>query len=283
MNFLNKLERKWGKYAIPSLMLYIMLGQTAVLLITLLTRNTFIVNWLYFEPQLILKGQIWRLVSFVFIPNTFSPIWFMFAAFLYYSIGSALEHVWGSFKFNVYYLLGMLFNMLGLIAVQLLFYPSDYTASLLYVSSYSSITFYLNLSLFLAYAVLFPDVQFLLYMIIPIKVKYLAYIDIAFLVFQFISSHAADRVLIAVSLLNFFLFFGSQLFKKHHLTPTQKNFRAAKKKELKQGPPIAVAFHKCTVCGKTELTDPDMEFRYCSKCNGAHEYCMDHLHNHEHL
>lgn len=280
MNFLDKLQRKYGKFAITNLMLYIMIGQTIVLFYSLLL-DTSLLNLLYFNPLLIMRGQIWRLFTFVFIPNTTSPIFFLFAAFLYYSIGSALEHTWGTFKFNVYYLLGMIFNMLGLLIVQLIFYRDDVSAYTFYLSTYSSITVYLNLSLFLAYAVLYPEVQFLLYGILPVKVKYLAAIDVIFLAYEFISGTMGNRVLVIVSLLNFLLFFGSKL-RNSRPTATQKQFKV-QQRELKQGPPIKVAFHKCSVCGKTELTDPDMEFRYCSKCNGNHEYCMDHLHNHTHI
>lgn len=280
MNFLDKMQRKYGKFAISNLMLYIMLGQAVVWAYTLLL-NLSLINLLYFNPILIMRGQIWRLFTFIFIPSTDSIIFFLFAAFLYYSIGSSLEHAWGTFKFNVYYLLGMIFNMLGLLVVQLIFYRDQTSANYFYASMYRSITLYLNLSLFLAYAVLYPNVQFMLYGILPIKVKYLALIDIILLASGFISGSAGDRVLVIVSLLNFLLFFGSKLLR---LRPnaTQKQFKTVQR-ELKQGPPIKVAFHKCTVCGKTELTDPDMEFRYCSKCTGNHEYCMEHLHNHPHI
>lgn len=280
MNFLSKIQRKYGKYAISNLMLYIIMGQTIVFFSTLL-MGTGLVNLLYFNPLLIIKGQIWRLVTFVFIPNTFQPIWFLFAAFLYYSIGSSLERTWGAFKFNIYYLLGMLFNMVGLLVVQLIFYQGTPAADYFYASMGTNITFYLNLSLFLAFAALYPNVEFLLYGILPIKVKYLAALDIIFLAYDFFGGDLGNRVLIIVSLLNFFVFFGQVLLKQKP-TSTQKQFKASKR-ELKSGPPIKVAFHKCTVCGKTELTDPDMEFRYCSKCSGNHEYCMDHLHNHTHI
>lgn len=280
MNFLDKMQRKYGKFAITNLMLYIMIGQTIVLFYSSLF-GLGLLNLLYFNPVLIMRGQIWRLFTFVFIPNTMSFIWFLFAALLYYSIGSALEHAWGTFKFNVYYLLGMIFNMLGLLIVQLIFYRGTVDALGFYSAMYSSITIYLNLSLFLAYAVLYPEVQFLIYGILPVKVKYLAAIDIVFLAYGFISGTVGERVLVIVSLLNFLLFFGGKLLHSRPTT-TQKQFKA-KQRELKQGPPIKVAFHKCSVCGKTELTHPDMEFRYCSKCNGNHEYCMDHLHNHQHI
>lgn len=281
MNFLDKMQRKYGRYAINNLMLYIIIGQVIVFFSYLLMGST-LLNWIYFNPLLIMRGQIWRLFTFIFIPNTFQPIWFLFAAFLYYSIGNTLERTWGAFKFNVYYLLGMIFNMLALLIVQLIFYRGIAPASYFYASMGTNITFYLNLSLFLAFAVLYPDMEFLLYGILPLKVKYLAAIDVVFLAYDFFVGSLGSRVLIVVSLLNFFIFFGSMLTRKRP-TATQKQFKAQQKREVKQGPPIKVAFHKCTVCGKTELTDPDMEFRYCSKCNGNHEYCMDHLSNHHHI
>ena len=269
MNFLNKLERKYGKYAINNLMLYILLGNGIIFLLDGLTGGM-ATEFAAFNWSLVLRGQIWRLFTFVFIPSSNSIIFFIFMAFLYYSIGNTLENVWGTFKFNVYYITGALFTIIALIIIQLI------TGR-----SYSGTSYYVNLSLFLAYAALFPNVEFLLYMIIPIKVKYLAFLDVALLLFDFVNGGIATKVLIVVSLLNFILFFGKYLTGKTTSTRTQKQFKQ-QKRELKQGAPIKVAFHKCAVCGKTELTDPEAEFRYCSSCNGNYEYCMEHLHNHEH-
>ena len=269
MNFLNKLERKYGKYAINNLMLYILLGNGIIFLLDGLTGGM-ATYFAAFNWSLVLSGQVWRLFTFVFIPSSNNIIFFIFVAFLYYSIGNTLENVWGTFKFNVYYITGALFTIIALIIIQLI------TGG-----SYSGTSYYLNLSLFLAYAALFPDVEFLLYMIIPIKVKYLAFLDVALLLFDFINGGISTKVLIVVSLLNFILFFWKYLTGKTTSTRTQKQFKQ-QKRVLKQGDPIKVAFHKCAVCGKTELTDPEAEFRYCSSCNGNYEYCMEHLHNHEH-
>lgn len=269
MNFLNKLERKYGKYAINNLMLYILLGNGIIFLLDGLTGGM-ATYFAAFNWSLVLSGQVWRLFTFVFIPSSNNIIFFIFVAFLYYSIGNTLENVWGTFKFNVYYITGALFTIIALIIIQLI------TGG-----SYSGTSYYLNLSLFLAYAALFPDVEFLLYMIIPIKVKYLAFLDVALLLFDFINGGISTKVLIVVSLLNFILFFWKYLTSKTTSTRTQKQFKQ-QKRVLKQGDPIKVAFHKCAVCGKTELTDPEAEFRYCSSCNGNYEYCMEHLHNHEH-
>ncbi len=266
MNFLNKLERKYGKYAINNLMLYILCGNAFVFLFYYLTSGS-ILYFITFDFNAIMRGEIWRLVSFLFIPNTFDMIWFIFSAFLYYSIGMQLENTWGVFKFNVYYFTGAILTM---IASALFNNPGT--------------TLYINLSLFLAYATLFPNVQFRLYFFIPVKVKYLAYLNVAFLLFRFFTGGLGTKALITISLLNYFLFFGLPLLKGGS-TQTQQQFNKQKRVLQKNSgsSTIRVAFHKCHVCGKTEVSNPDMEFRYCSSCNGNFEYCMDHIRDHTHV
>ena len=268
MNFLDKLERKFGRFCIPNLMLYIMIGNAAVFFLDGL-MGMGISSLIYFDPAYIIRGQVWRIFTWIFIPSSTSPIWFLFFVLLYYSIGRELEYQWGSFKFNVYYLLGMIFSIVA-------FFIGG--------SNFIITAHYINLSLFLAYAALFPNRQFLLYGIIPIKVKYLAALDVALLVASFVQGDGGVKLMIVVSLLNFVLFFGPMLLNggRGRQTKTQKQFAKQKKQMNKGGEIKQVAFHKCVVCGKTELTDPEAEFRYCSKCNGNYEYCMDHLHNHEH-
>lgn len=265
MNFLDKLERKYRKYAIPNLMLYILAGNAVVFLLYHLV-GPIIYSLIVFDMSAILRGEIWRLVSFIFIPNTLDMLWFIFSAFLYYSISMQLEQTWGVFKFNIYYFLGVLLTMIACALFR----------------SFGT-TLYINLSLFLAYATLFPNVQFRLYFLIPVKVKYLAYLNAAFLLYQFFLGNLATKALIIISLLNYLLFFGLPLLRSGS-TPTQRHFNK-QKRVIQKGAaaPIHVAFHKCHVCGKTELSHPNMEFRYCSKCNGNYEYCMDHIKDHEHM
>ncbi len=268
MNFLDKLERKYGRFCIPNLMLYIMMGN-AIVFLTDGLLNMGLSYLIYFEPTLIMRGEVWRIFTWIFLTGNQSPIWFIFFMFLYYSIGRELEYQWGSFKFNVYYLLGTVFSIAGYFIV----------------GSTLITAHYINLSLFLAYAALFPNREFLLYGIIPLKVKYLAALDIAYLLVDFMGGGFGTKMLIIVSLLNFILFFGSMLLNggRGRQTATQKQFKKQKKQSNSKGGEITqVAFHRCTVCGKTELSHPDTEFRYCSKCNGNYEYCMEHLHNHEH-
>lgn len=270
MKFIYKLERKFSKYAIPNLMMYIIFGQAIIFLLSMFNPNlyyNFMFSWSH-----ILQGEIWRLVTFIFIPDTMSPIWFMITALVYYSIGSNLERTWGTFNFNFYYFI----SIIGTIIVAAIF------------NIPGAIATYVNLSLFLSFATLVPDATFYIYFVIPVKAKYM-------LIFYFIILGSAaftggieSFALIAASLLGYFFFFGLPALKRGRVrqkaAPAQRNFQQARR-EIEKGSkdPIKVAFHKCTVCGKTEVDDPEMDFRYCSKCNGHHEYCMDHLKDHTHI
>ncbi|MEG1147916.1 MAG: hypothetical protein RSD98_04905 [Niameybacter sp.] len=271
MPWLYKLEKKFGKYAIPNLMMYILMGQALVFLITTLTGNVSIVTALMFDRGAILSGQIWRLISFIFIPNTFSPLMFLLMVFIYYSISQQLERYMGSFGFNVFYLSSIIASIL----VSFIFngMPSIY---------------YINLSLFIAFATLMPDATFYLYFIIPFKAKYLLVLYFILIGADILGGGLANFALIAASLLGYFIFFGLPALKHQKVRKSgyagQKQFKAAKRElDVEKRAPIKVAFHKCHVCGKTELDDPDAEFRYCSSCNGNYEYCMNHLKNHEHV
>lgn len=270
MNFLDKLERKFGKFAIPNLMTYVVLGNAIIFLLVSLgigRWDDFVFYWPY-----VLNGQWWRIFSFIFIPESMSLIWIIFTVMLYYYVGSALERAWGTFKFNLYYFTGVL----GTLIVAIIFgIPATAT--------------YINLSLFLGFATLFPDLQFMIYFIIPIKAKYMAIFYFVILGIDVINGGLPVLILVAFSLLNYFLFFGVSAIKNKRLRQKgyagQRQFKQAQRKDIQKGTkePIKVAFHKCSVCGRTELDDPELEFRYCSSCNGHHEYCMDHLRDHEHI
>jgi hypothetical protein len=141
-------------------------------------------------------------------------------------------------------------------------------------------TYYVNLSLFLAYAAIFPNMQVYLYGILPIKVKWLALLDVALLAYSFIRGGTGARISIIVSLLNFLLFyFSSRNFKK--ISPKEIHRKRVYKKKAASASPTTR--HKCAICGRTEEDDPNLEFRFCSKCNGNYEYCNDHLFTHTHV
>ncbi len=268
MKLMDTLERKLGRFAIRNLMLYIVLGNIAVFCMCIF--NTDLVRYLTLDPYQVLHGQIWRLVTFLFIPpSVYVGSLFTVAIALYfdYFIGRALESRWGAFRFNVYYLIGVLCT----IAASLIF------------NIYGSTT-YLNESLFLAFATLFPDVQLLLFFFIPIKVKWLGLLSAALLLYQFIVGSWATRLMILACFLNYILFFGPQLIQKIRYVIRRKQY-VQKSRPIHQGPGKViydVPFHRCCICGKTEKDDPTMQFRYCSQCDGSREYCMDHLYDHVH-
>jgi hypothetical protein len=189
MNWLNNLERKFGRYAISNLMTYIVGISAGVYIIQNILRIP-LTYYLAFIPELIMEGQVWRIITFIFIPPSASMIFIIFVFYFYYMIGNTLENEWGTFKFNLYYL----FGMLGTIIAALI---TGYGTSV-----------YLNLSLFLGFAYLFPNIEILLFFIIPVKIKWLAYLNWAFFILNLITGTMGERVAIIASLINFFIFFG---------------------------------------------------------------------------
>ena len=269
MKLMDKLERKIGKYAIRNLMLYIILGNIAVYLLCMF--NTSLVFYLYLDPHAVRSGQVWRLITFLFIPPSVSYTQLFMVAislYFYYFIGRMLENQWGAFRFNVYYFIGVICT----IAVSLTFKVTGSTS-------------YLNESLFLAFATLFPEMQVLLFFFIPIKVKWMGIIAAALMIVQFITGDWGTKLMILASFLNYILFFGPILWDKIKYGRRKEQYfkKVNYRKEGGKGKIIQdVAFHRCCICGKTEKDDPNMQFRYCSQCDGSREYCMDHLYDHVH-
>ena len=260
MNWINRLERKFGKYAVKNLMGYIVGANAVVFFISMIDPQA--INLLRLDPGLVMQGEVWRLVTFIFIPPPIRFIFLIiFVLYFYYMVGTRLEYQWGSFKFNIYYLLGIVA-----------------TIGASFITGAPATPVHLNLSLFLAFATLHPDHQILFMLLIPIKVKYLAWVYAVSLVLSLFGGLASALMALA-SLLNYLLFFTGYLVRHIKL---RKQTRAGKKR-FQSKTSNRRYFHCCAVCGKTELDDPDMEFRYCSRCEGLYEYCMDHLHQHEHV
>lgn len=261
MKLMYRLERKFEKYAIKNLMKYIIFANAMVYLLDLVMPG-FSTN-LMFDLGSILQGQVWRIFTFVFIPPDASMIFIILALYVNYLIGNSLEHEWGAFKFNLYYLLGVLGIIIG--------------AS---ITNLSMNNYYLNLSLFFAFARLFPDMEFLLFFVLPVKVKYLGWISWIFFGFSVIFGTLSMKIAAIMAIINYFIFFGKDIVKgRKHASKSysrkkafQSNIRVVKEH-----------MHRCEICGRTDQDDPDLEFRYCSKCDGQHEYCMEHLFTHTHI
>lgn len=280
MNWLDKLERKLGRYSIPNLTVYLLAGYVIGFAIIYFMPG--LLNWITLEPGLILRGQFWRIISWVLIPPSTNLISLAFLILLYYSLGSALERTWGTFRYNVYIFSGILFTVAAAFLLYgFLYFRYGVAFPLASVGIIS--TNYITMSIFLAFAAIYPDMEVLLYFILPIKMKWMALVYAAMAVYYFIQGGIATRVVIAASLLNFIIFFLSSR-SKGRFGPREQARRAKFKKQ--SGPHMTYAGgarHRCAVCGRTELDDPNLEFRFCSKCRGNYEYCQDHLFTHEHV
>lgn len=274
-NWLDKMERRFGRYAIRNLTMYLLAGYAIGYLLSFTMPQ--LLTYFTLEPALILKGQVWRLLSWVIIPPNDNIIFVIFMMLLYYSLGNTLESYWGAFRYNVYIFSGILFTVIGAFIVNGLIGGITGFGSL-----YS--TYYINMSIFLACASIMPDYQLLLYGIIPIKMKWLAILDVVLLAVDAVQGGLIIRIVIIASFLNFIIFFFCNR-NLHGHSPKQAARRKKFQKQISrpQNQYASGAKHRCAVCGRTELDDPTLEFRYCSKCNGNYEYCQDHLFTHEHV
>lgn len=268
MKFFNKLERKFGRYAIHNLMYYIIMMYIMGFVIRYAAPQ-FFPYYLSLNAEAILHGQVWRLVTFLLYPPTTSPIWIIFAILMYYSLGRSLEAVWGAFRFNVFFFMGVI----GIIAAEFVVY-------FLFRVDLNLNTTYLNMTIFLAYAATFPEEWFYIYFIIAVKAKWLALFDGFFLVMGFCFGNIADKIAIFLAMTNFLIFFLMTRDYKRYSPKEVKRKQDFKAQTIR---PVSRAHHKCAVCGRTDEESPGMEFRYCSKCEGSYEYCMDHLYTHKHV
>lgn len=283
MNFLNKMERKIGKYAIPNLMIYLIAAYCIGFVIYTVNPNFMLM--LTLSPYHILHGQVWRLITWILMPTDTRVFSLLIMALLYYQLGSALERSWGTFRFNVYIFGGMLFTVIGAFILYGI-YAAAGTGSLETISLISSLTFttnYINLTIFLAFAVMYPEMQILLLFIIPVKMKWMAVVYAVLIAINLILTSWGGRIAIIMSILNFLIFFLSTR-NYRRVSPKEihrKQVFKAQMREPRRG--SMVTKHKCAVCGRTELDDPNLEFRFCSKCDGNYEYCQDHLFTHQHI
>jgi len=295
---LKNLRRRFDRFCfqhrdmgIPNLMLYISLGAGIVYLLSQFAGNTVLYNVLCFDRTSILHGQIWRLFTY---PLTFynSNMFLMLVAlFCYYTIGRAMENIWGTLRFNLFYLTGIV-----MMDIYCLIFPCQ------------ADVYYLNLSLFLSYATMYPNAGFLLFFIIPIKAWIFALVDLVMVIYGLLVYPFPYNLFSVISLANYFLFFGKdvlnvipvswranarRLFRRgkttvhnnasHAERPKVVPFPNAGSYEATTAKPKAPYTHRCTVCGRTDVEFPDLEFRYCSRCKGYYCYCEDHISNHTHI
>jgi membrane associated rhomboid family serine protease len=256
---LARLERRLGRYAIPNLIVYVVVGM-AVVWVLLLSRPEG-VGRLVLDMDAVRRGQVWRLVTFLFIPQGSSPIWVLVNLYFTWWVGSSLEQHWGAFKFNVYYFIGAI----GTIAAALIAGPTSNT--------------WLHSSLFLAFATTFPDVQILLFFILPIRVKWLGLIAALGIAFAFAVGTWGTRASIVAALINYVLFFGGhwrQLWRQRSVAVRQK----ARRETLRSDVPV-FGQRVCAICGAREADGTDIRVCSCDKCGGKpRALCLEHARNH---
>ncbi|MBR4581054.1 MAG: hypothetical protein IKO32_07460 [Lachnospiraceae bacterium] len=316
-NWLAKLERKFGKYAIRNLPLYLVICYGFGYLM-----NIFKPEWIYvvnLNPYAILHGQVWRLVTWILVPEPTSLFFVIIVLYFYYSLGRTLERNWGSFLFNVYFFSGFILTIIG--AFLLYIYFNTFGVSWLqaneglfqyvveastginaggqwppllggnyafsYIATFFS-TYYINLSIFLAFAIMFPEMKVYILFIIPIKVKIMGIIYVIILGVNIalafyrggFSYGILTMVPIVASLLNTLIFF---IYTKRGRYKSPKEIKRQHEYKVKMKAAAKQTHHKCAICGQTEESNPNLQFRYCSKCNGNYEYCQEHLFTHQHV
>lgn len=186
---LDRLSYKFRRVCIPNLMLYIIIAMAAVYVVELFVPEMPLSLYMFFSRELIFQGQWWRVITWILIPDTNNPIALIFSLYFYYIIGSGLEHEWGSFKFNLYYFMGVVF-----------------TVAAGFIIGYAT-NLYLYYSMFFAFAVLYPNFQVLLFFFIPIKIKWLAIVDLIFFIIMFIIGDWTTKAAIIAAMVNFVVFF----------------------------------------------------------------------------
>ena len=267
------------RFGIPNLMMTIVIGNAIIYLLARLS-NYGAVAFLSFDLYHLLHGEIWRLVTFLFVPNTFDLFSLAISLYFYYFVGSVLEREWGTAKFTLYYLSGAVLTLLATVIASLI--SGNWHLML-------SGTYYVNMSMFFAFAMLYPDMQVLLFFIIPLKVKWLAWANAALFAVDILRSliwfNLSGILFPLIALFNFFVFFAPDFFhfaerKRYQHSRQSSSFRKTMHKEEAARHPYR---HKCAVCGRTDADHPELQFRYCSRCTGYHCYCQDHIFNHVHF
>jgi hypothetical protein len=246
-------------------MMYVIGLNAFVFILYYLPNGANVVSGLLFNRTAFLSGQIWRIVTFLFIPPTFSPIFVIFTLYFYYMIGRAVESEWGRMKFTVYYVFSALLTII-----------------VCFVFDVSLDAMYINFSLFMAFATFYPDFEILLFFILPVKIKYLAYFDAAFFVYNMITTPFPYMLAPVIAMGAYVLFFWDYYLRFFRSRRMRNSNIVRFKQSVRKSARSQGYIHKCSVCGVTDADNPNEEFRYCSLCSDYACYCSKHIFNHEH-
>lgn len=269
----QKIERfcyRHPNFGIPNLMRYLTIANVVFWVMNMINRP--FLSYMLFNPALIQRGQVWRLVSFLFVPPS-TGVLALLVFYFYYWIGTTLEKQWGAGQFTIYFFTGVVLTVLY--------------GFVIYWITGKAVTLdssYLYLSMFFSFAALFPDMQVLFLFFIPVKMKYLAIVDAAFFLYAMVTTPFPANLVPLVAILNFLIFCGGELraMLPHRPGKTTINFKKESAR-IRREQADKLYTHKCAVCGRTDADYPELEFRYCSRCAGYHCFCSDHINNHIHF
>jgi membrane associated rhomboid family serine protease len=252
VTWLDKLERRFGFLGVPGLIRIVVVFNAIVFLLVRL--NPDFISMLDLDPARIRRGEVWRLLTYIFIPQTFSLLWIVFVLWFLWFIGDGLERAWGSFRLTLYFLVGMIGT-----TVAAFFFGGNFSNSMLLAS------------LFYSFARFYPDLIIYIFFVLPVKIKWVAWAMAALLFYGFLSETNAYRMALVAALSNYLIFFGRDIF--HEARHRQKVSERRKRFEFDSRGGTE-PLHKCVVCGATELSDPNLDFRVA---RDGEEYCVDHL------
>lgn len=280
--FIKNMEKKFGRYAIPDLINYFIILYVASTIVSLFLPGLYY-GYLALDFEKIMHGQIWRLVTFILAPESLMDgilgtganiFFFVIMIHLYYLFGHSLENIWGAFRFNLYFIGGIVLTVLAELLLYIATGQSAYYGGMNYIYQ----------SMFFAYCVLFPEERFLIYFVFPIKAKVLAALDgilmVVMMIQYLMAGDYARALAIVIAMLNFLIFFYGYKGLDRYSPRQVKRRREFKRQTMR---PQGVTKHQCAICGRNEVTNPELSFRFCSKCNGNYEYCEEHLFTHQHV
>lgn len=270
MSLVSRLESKFGRFAVPNLTVILIVGQVFLYLASQIApghENGDTLEKIRLVPNAVMAGEVWRLATFLFDPPQMNPLFAFFFWYMFYFMGTALEAYWGTFRYNMFLFVGYLACLVG--AALACLAPGG--------AAMPANNGFLYGTVFLAFARLYPDFVLYIMFILPVKIRWLAIAQWILYALAFLGGDWMQKGMIAASVANYFLFFGSDIWSgmRHGHRRMQHQARA-------MGAPKRLV-HQCATCGLTSETSPQTQFRYCSKCDGERCYCPDHLQNHEHV
>lgn len=266
MRWKSRFLQAFDRVAIPNITLYLIAFQVVCYLAIMGQPDAHLEQRLLFDPAAAVHGEWWRAITFLFLPPLDNPIFAFFAWYFFWLMGTALEANWGTARYNLYLLIAALATILSGFGAYLLGAPGFGT------------NIYIEQTVFLAFAALYPDFQIYIFFILPVKVKWIALVTWVLLGFQFLMVGWVAKAMLVAAVGNYLCFFWPEIVQR--IKRGRRHMEQQVKRSVEAGV-TGGAMHRCVICKATEKSHPDYEFRYCSECGGKC-YCLTHLREHQH-